>query len=356
MNTASVSRSEVSSWVPAVLAAAEGAQVRVEPVALREAVSSAERAGVATPHEKLRRVGAAVGIRVVPVIAPARDLCNDSRGAPLLIWGKDGGWLTITGAERGRAQVRDADDRLLQLSADELATAAGAPSSEHPLLVVTADAALPMHGVDDGAGAAHHGHGHGHGHASADDALLERRALRRVFGLLALEKSDVATCAIYAVFISLAALMAPIAVQSLVNTVVFTTLTQPLVILALALLLALSISSVLRAMQEWVVERLQQRLFVRTSIDFVARLTRARVEALDEVPPGDRALRFFDVVAAQKSISQLLTEGLALALQALAGLLLLAFYHPWLLAFDVILIAVLAVVVFGFGRRAIRCV
>jgi ABC-type bacteriocin/lantibiotic exporter with double-glycine peptidase domain len=45
-----------------------------------------------------------------------------------------------------------------------------------------------------------------------------------------------------------------------------------------------------------------------------------------------------------------LLDGLALVLQLVLGLALLAFYHPLLLAFDVLLVAAVALVVLGLGR------
>ncbi len=62
--------------------------------------------------------------------------------------------------------------------------------------------------------------------------------------------------------------------------------------------------------------------------------------------------RFFDIFTIQKAASSLLINGLEVALTATVGMLVLAFYHPLLLAFDVILIMLILGILFGLGRGA----
>ena len=63
--------------------------------------------------------------------------------------------------------------------------------------------------------------------------LLQRSAspLRRARQLLALDRDDITVFVIYGVALGLLSLAVPIAVQSLVNTVAFGSLLQPLVVL-----------------------------------------------------------------------------------------------------------------------------
>ncbi|MCA9568565.1 MAG: ABC transporter ATP-binding protein, partial [Myxococcales bacterium] len=85
-----------------------------------------------------------------------------------------------------------------------------------------------------------------------------------------------------------------------------------------------------------------------------ARLSRLRVEALDGQHGPELANRFFDVVTLQKAASSLLLEGLAAVLQAAVGALLLAFYHPALLAFDAVAMGLVALALVPTGRGAVR--
>jgi putative ABC transport system ATP-binding protein len=186
---------------------------------------------------------------------------------------------------------------------------------------------------------------------SADGCTLSPgERLRR---LAALERGDVIVIVVYAVAIGLVSLAVPIAAQSLVNTVAFTALLQPIVVLAALVLVGLFAAGVLRALQYAVVETLQQRFFVRLTHDAVRRLVQADVRAFSEQGAPETVNRFFDVVIVQKTAATLLLDGLAVALQSGVALVLLAFYHPALLAFDVVLIALIVFTLFGLGRGGV---
>ncbi len=177
--------------------------------------------------------------------------------------------------------------------------------------------------------------------------------VERLRRLAALERGDLTVVVVYAVAIGLVSLAVPIAAQSLVNTLVFTALIQPIVVLAALVLVGLFAAGMLRAFQYKVVETLQQRFFVRTTHDAVRRLTRADIRAFSEQGAPEVMNRFFDVAIVQKMAGTLLLDGLSVILQGGVSLLLLAFYHPALLAFDVVLIALIAFTLFGLGRGGV---
>ncbi len=172
--------------------------------------------------------------------------------------------------------------------------------------------------------------------------------------LMRQERHDLAVVLVYAVGVGLLMLATPIAVQALVGTVAFNTLVQPLVVVALLLLLGLSFAAVLRALQAWVVELLQQRIFVRMVSELSHRLPRVRRSAYDDEHGPELVNRFFDVFTIQKAASSLLLGGLEVMLTAVVGMLVLAFYHPLLLAFDVMLMLALATIFVVLGRGATK--
>jgi putative ABC transport system ATP-binding protein len=102
-----------------------------------------------------------------------------------------------------------------------------------------------------------------------------------------------------------------------------------------------------------VIELLQRSIFARVASDVTWRLVRVRADAFDRFHGPELVNRFFDTVTVQKSAALLLIDGLSIVMQTLIGLLLLAVYHPWLLAFDLLLVAAMLGIVFGLGRGAI---
>ena len=179
---------------------------------------------------------------------------------------------------------------------------------------------------------------------------LRPSPLRRVRQLLALDRDDIIVVVIYGVALGLLSLAVPIAVQSLVNTVTFGSLFQPLVVLTVLLAVALTGAAVLRALQIRIAEMLQRRLFVRIVSEIGGRLPRVSADALRAKNGPELLNRFFDVFTTQKSVTSLLLGGVDAVLIALVGLIVLAFYHPALLAFDLVLIVFAAIVLIPLGR------
>lgn len=169
---------------------------------------------------------------------------------------------------------------------------------------------------------------------------------KRLWRLVVLERDAVQTIFIYALAIGLSSLAVPIAVQALVNTVAFGALLQPIIVLSLAVFGGLTIAAALRVMQHVVSERVQMRLMVRFATLAYERITRASADELRRWQPAKLSNRLNDVVVCQKSASKLFLDGIGLAIQVAAGMILLAFYHPWLLAFDGVLLVTMVVVVF----------
>ncbi len=149
-------------------------------------------------------------------------------------------------------------------------------------------------------------------------------------------------------------LAAPLAVESLVNTVAWGTYLQPLLILSLILLGFLGFAGFLRALQSVIAEVLQQRIFVRIVGDLGYRFARARREALDGEDAAELTNRYFDIMTIQKATALLLLDGMAIVMQTIIGLVLLAFYHPFLLGFDIVLVFLMTVVTWLLGRGAVR--
>ena len=174
--------------------------------------------------------------------------------------------------------------------------------------------------------------------------------LQRLLGLLNAEKEDIRVIGVFALGTGVLTLATPIAVQALVNNVAFGTLLQPVVVLTLALVLGLGLSSALTALEVYVVEILQRRLFVRVTGDLAHRLPRVKLGALDGKYGPELVNRYFDVFTVHKATATLLLDGLDLVLRTSVGLLLLAFYHPLLLAFDLVLVIALLFVLLFLGR------
>ena len=171
--------------------------------------------------------------------------------------------------------------------------------------------------------------------------------------ILRFENRELWTIVVYAVFIGAMTLLTPITVQALVNTVSFGNLLQPLLVLSLLFVVGLVFLGGMRVIQAYLVEMISRRVFVRAVSDFVFRFSRAKKDALTGSKSTELPNYFFDVLTIQKVIATVLLDGLAAVLAILSGLLLLAVYHPVLLAFDIFLIFAVIFLIYVLGNGAI---
>jgi len=190
-------------------------------------------------------------------------------------------------------------------------------------------------------------------HPTADHGAQRLPPWTRYLELLAPERSDIGVVLVFALLVGVLTLSTPIAVESLVNTVAFGQLLQPVIVLAILLFTFLTFSAAIRALQVYVTEIIQRRMFVRIAGDLVIRLPRVKHEFWSSHYGPELINRFFEVVTIQKVTAQLLLDGLALVLQALIGMAVIAFYHPILLGFDVVLVMLIMAIIFLLGRGAV---
>jgi putative ABC transport system ATP-binding protein len=174
-----------------------------------------------------------------------------------------------------------------------------------------------------------------------------------LWNFLKSERPDFRVLLLFASCISLLALATPITVEALVNTVAFGRYVQPVLVLSLILFVLLSFRAALIATSTWIVEIIQRRLFVRVVSDLTFRLPRLDQRAYDNNYIPEMVNRFFDVMNIQKAVSVFLIDGITVSLQVVIGMAVLAFYHPLLLGFDVVLLFFITVYLYFIGRGAV---
>jgi len=178
--------------------------------------------------------------------------------------------------------------------------------------------------------------------------------LRRIIALLSYESSDLFSIAIFSFVSVILGLATPLTIEVLVNTIGFGRSFQPIFVLSMVLLGVLILSSAFKLLQIIVVELMQRRFFVRIVGDLAHRLPNANRSSLEGVHGPELVNRFFDIMTIQKTIATLSLDGVTIVMQTLIGTLLLAFYHPYLLGFDAVLILCMTLVTYLLGRGGVR--
>lgn len=189
--------------------------------------------------------------------------------------------------------------------------------------------------------------------ASTSNAAAEiDRVLRAMAYILGPERRFYGLAAVYGVGVSLLTLAVPISVQMLINTVANTSLAIPLVVLSLTLFGLLLVSSLLVALRQHLMEIFGRRFYARMTAEIATRAIFAQNPFFQDDRRADIFNRYFDISIVQKSMPSLLIGGFTILLQAVSGFILTSFYHPFFLAFNLVIIGIAVSIWFIWGRGA----
>lgn len=183
------------------------------------------------------------------------------------------------------------------------------------------------------------------------DSLHHMQPLDRFLALVKSDARDLSILLSYTLVTGLLSLAVPLAAQAVVNTIAAGIFLQPLIVMTILLFAGLLFVAVLRMYKLKLVETLQQRIFARVVMQLGARIPRIQTQALSKEYMPELINRFFDVMTIQKAWGKLLLDVPASLLQVAIGLILMAFYSPWLLAFDFAIISFILIcsMVLGVG-------
>jgi len=323
--------------------------VEVDPFTLRESLQRAERENPAPISEawrlRLIQTGKELGLRVTSFSGSLHQAAQlAGREGPVVIFQNADAiarcWMILEKTGR-RLRVLDfATGSELSLTPQEAAALFGLSDENAWIEAAIAQPLRPCSDLES------HGHPHGqHGSVSP---------LRRLLGLLHAERRDLKLVVLFAIGIGILTLATPIAVEALVTNVAFGgAFMQPVIVLSFVLFGFLAVAAAIRSLKNYVVEIMQQRIFIRVVADLAYRLPRVHCSAFDRQHGPEMVNRFFEVLTIQKAGSTLLMDGMSVIMQAFIGLVVLAVYHPLLLGFDLILLLAIGGIIFGLGRRAI---
>ena len=163
----------------------------------------------------------------------------------------------------------------------------------------------------------------------------------RILDLLKLERNEITAVYIYAILNGLIQLSLPLGVQAIIGFVLGASMRASLVILIGLIVLGVLAVGIMQINQMKVIEKIQQKLFVRYSFAIAEHIPRIDLKKTDNIYLPELMNRFFDIPILQKSLSKILLDVPTASIQILFGLILLSFYHPAFILFGTILIILL---------------
>jgi len=176
----------------------------------------------------------------------------------------------------------------------------------------------------------------------------------RILNLLKLERNEITAVYFYAILNGLIQLSLPVGVQAIIGYVLGASMRASLVVLIMLVVLGVLIAGIMQINQMKIIEKIQQKLFVRYSLAFARHLPDLDLKKNDHVYLPELVNRFFDVQVLQKSLSKILLEIPTAVIQIFFGLVLLSFYHPAFILFGIILVSILVLILQFTGGKGLQ--
>ncbi|MDH4152548.1 MAG: ABC transporter ATP-binding protein/permease [Nitrospira sp.] len=176
------------------------------------------------------------------------------------------------------------------------------------------------------------------------------QVLRLLGRFIQLERRILVLVVSYALMIGLFSLVVPLTVQELVNT--FSFAIQPVMIATLAMIMvvALTVVGAFKALQYYAVEVLQRRLFVRTAFAMAQKLPHLRFQGFR--PRVSNC--FMETSFMQRALAVLLVDLIHVIVGGIIGMMMLVFYHPYFILFNLVLLLGSTVIFFVLSRGGLR--
>ena len=166
-------------------------------------------------------------------------------------------------------------------------------------------------------------------------------ATRKLVAVLREERKDIWLLYIYAVLSGIVSLTLPLGVQAIITYLMGAYMSTSLVLLIGLVISGTFFVGILQLFQLSIVEVLQQRLFMRSSLEYAFRVPLMRLHTTGKYLFHELANRFFDTLTLQKQVPKLLMDLSAAILQMLFGLILISFYHPFFAFFSLLILLIL---------------
>lgn len=176
----------------------------------------------------------------------------------------------------------------------------------------------------------------------------------RILNLVKLERKEITAVYFYAILNGLIQLSLPLGVQAIISFVLGASMRASLIILIILIVTGVLVAGIMQVNQMKIIEKIQQKIFVRYSFAFAEHLPRLDLKKTDTIYLPELVNRFFDIPVLQKSLSKILLDIPTASIQILFGLILLSFYHPAFIFFGIILVLLLWLILRYTGNKGLQ--
>jgi ATP-binding cassette subfamily B protein len=185
-------------------------------------------------------------------------------------------------------------------------------------------------------------------------AMQEEYRFKKLLDLIKIERDEITSIYFYAILNGVIQLSLPLGIQAILGFVLGATMVTSVYLLIFIIIVAVLIVGYLQINQMKIIEKIQQKIFVRYAFSFAETIPKLDLKDIDHYYLPEKINRFFDVLNVQKGISKLLLDIPSATIQIIFGLLILSFYHPYFIVFSSILLLVIFIIFKVTSRKGIE--
>lgn len=180
-----------------------------------------------------------------------------------------------------------------------------------------------------------------------------RKPLLRTLGVIRLKKQEIYSIYFFAAIYGLIQLSIPLGIQVIVNFIQAYTFSTSLWVLIALVLLGVLFSGALQISQMRIIERINQKIFLRYGLEFAYRIPKIDIKSVDNIYLPELINRFFDTISVQKGLGKLLIDIPMASIQILFGIILLSLYSSVFIIFGILLLIILFLIVFFTSKQGL---
>jgi ABC-type bacteriocin/lantibiotic exporter with double-glycine peptidase domain len=172
-----------------------------------------------------------------------------------------------------------------------------------------------------------------------------KASLDKFLKMIKLEKKEVTAIYFYAILSGVIQLTLPLGIQTIINfsqaSAGIGELPVSIILLIIIVLVGILVSGIVQVNQMKIVEKIEQSIFTRFSLDFAHKIPKIESSELNNNHLPELMNRFFEVINLQKGLSKILLDIPLAVIQIVFGLLLLSFYNSTFIVLGLLLILLL---------------
>ncbi len=178
--------------------------------------------------------------------------------------------------------------------------------------------------------------------------------LKRFARLLKVERKEIYSILLFAIFSGIINLTLPLGIQSIINLIGGGIVSTSWVILVIVVILGVTMTGVLQVFQLSINENLQQKIFAKSAFEFSYRIPRFKLESTDQYYIPEMVMRFFETTVIQKGLSKILVDFSVASLQIIFGLILLSLYHPFFIIYSLLFVLIVYIIFRLTGKKGVE--